>query len=111
MPMASPSRSGSTLSARPWNHDMTPSISVGFRPASSIALRLASAARVMDDTPELRLKAVHPIPTIAVLSFGSMWSPSQRSPVRMGGQPLYPRLAALAGAVAVPGGDAGGHGG
>src|ERR1043166_9279055 len=36
--------------------------------ASAIALRLASAARVIVVTPELRENAVHPIPTIAVLS-------------------------------------------
>ena len=37
-------------------------------PASAIALRLASAARVRVVTPDLRENAVHPIPTIAVLS-------------------------------------------
>src|ERR1043166_8332831 len=36
--------------------------------ASAIALSLASAARVIVDTPELRENGVHPIPTIAVLS-------------------------------------------
>src|SRR5215470_2966563 len=37
-------------------------------PASAIALRLASAARVKVVTPDLRENAVHPSPTIAVLS-------------------------------------------
>src|SRR5882724_2260370 len=37
-------------------------------PASAIALRLASAARLIVVTPDLRENAVHPIPTIAVLS-------------------------------------------
>jgi hypothetical protein len=37
-------------------------------PASAIALRLASAARLKVVTPDFRENAVQPIPTMAVLS-------------------------------------------
>src|SRR5688500_4196031 len=37
-------------------------------PASSIAMRPACRARFNEVVPELRVKGVHPIPTIAVLS-------------------------------------------
>src|SRR5690348_8132979 len=56
------------VSGWPWNQVATPSTSRGFRPASSMAIRLACVASVRVERPESRLKGVQPTPTMAVLS-------------------------------------------
>jgi hypothetical protein len=47
---------------------VSPSMSEGCRPASSMALETASAARASSDTPEFFENRVLPIPTMAAWS-------------------------------------------
>src|SRR5688572_13025223 len=70
--MAAPRSRGLTPSACWWNHDIRPSMSRGARPASAMALKPASAARVVVVACELRVNAVQPMPTIAAWSFASI---------------------------------------